>query len=345
MKRITLIITTITAAVWLTGCQPATNAPANATNTNTNAAKPAAAAPTVENLMAMEKAANEAWSKADGKWFQDNLSDKFVMYTNGTRLDRDSSIKMITSSKCDVKKMDLTEPQMAKINDDTYVITYKGAFDGSCTMDGKTETLPANVRAASVVTRSGDKWLAVWHGENPIMDPKAPPPPAKPDDKKSAAAKPADKKADANTAANSNSAANTNSAPAAPARSANTDALARLHQGGWEAWKNKDAAYFQTNLTSGFVFSDPMGGWHTKADAIKLWTETMKCNGITKVAFTDAVATSISPTLELLTGKGTADGTCDGQKNGDLYTTAFYVKEGDTWKLAFMHESLPMPGM
>ena len=45
-----------------------------------------------------------------------------------------------------------------------------------------------------------------------------------------------------------------------------------------------------------------------------------------------------------LTGKGEADGSCDGQKNGPLYTTAFYVKEGDAWKLAFMFEALPTPG-
>jgi hypothetical protein len=52
----------------------------------------------------------------------------------------------------------------------------------------------------------------------------------------------------------------------------------------------------------------------------------------------------ISPTVEILTLTGSADGTCDGQKNGDLYQTAVYVKEGDTWKLAYMMES-PAMGM
>jgi ketosteroid isomerase-like protein len=344
MKRSTLIITTITAAIWFTGCQPATNAPANTANTNTNTAKPAAAAPTADALLALERQANEAYFKGDGKFFEGMLSDKFVMYIPGAgRFGKAESVKEISGVKCDVKDgWKLEEPQMAKIDADTYSITSKGTFDGSCTSERGTEKLPSPVRVSSVYTRSGDKWLAVWHGENPIIDPNAPPPPpAKAGDKK-AEPKPADK--NANAAANSNSAANT--APAAPAKSANTEALARLHQSGWEAWKNKDAKFFETNLTPGFVFIDPIGGWHgNKADTIKYWTETMKCEGITKVAFTDAVATSISPTLELLTGKGTADGTCDGQKNGDLYTTAFYVKEGDAWKLAFMHESLPMPGM
>jgi hypothetical protein len=68
----------------------------------------------------------------------------------------------------------------------------------------------------------------------------------------------------------------------------------------------------------------------------------MKCEGVTNVKVSDGFSTSISPTVEILTLKGNADGTCDGQKNGDLYQTAVYLKEGDTWKLAYMMES---PGM
>ena len=237
-----------------------------------------------------------------------------------------------------------TEPQMAKIDNDTYVLSYKGTFDGTCTMDGKTESCRSPVRAASVLRpqrrqMAGD--LARRKSDHRPEERRRQPPrpttrrrPMHP--RLTEKRLPIQRKFEFKHRL----------APAAPAKSANTDALAKLHQAGWEAWKNKDAKYFEANLTSGFVFSDPAGGWHgNKADTIKYWTEGMKCEGITKVSFTDAVATSISPTLELLTGKGTADGTCDGQKNGDLYTTAFYVKEGDAWKLAFMHESLPMPGM
>jgi len=35
--------------------------------------------------------------------------------------------------------------------------------------------MPSPVRAASLWVRSGDKWLAVYHGEVPIVDPKNPP--------------------------------------------------------------------------------------------------------------------------------------------------------------------------
>lgn len=319
-------------AVFVTSCTPPAVNNANAGNTNTNTTT--AAAPTVDSLMAFDKAANEAWAKSDTKWFQDNLSTKFVMYEMGQRMTKDDVIKMIGSNKCDIKSMNLTEPAMHKINDDTYALTYKGTFDGTCTMDGKTEKIPTEVRAATVVIREGGKWMGAWHGETPIVDPKNPPAPH---------SAPADKPA-ANTSSNMASNSNSNSAaPAAPAKSANSDALAKLHQAGWEAFKNKDAKWFNEHLTEGAAFVDPFGGVHTgKANVVKLWTETMKCEGITKVNVTDAVATSLSPTAEILTLKGNADGTCDGQKNGDLYQTAVYIKEGDEWKLAFMFETLPM---
>ena len=86
-----------------------------------------------------------------------------------------------------------------------------------------------------------------------------------------------------------------------------------------------------------------LGGWTSgKGSVIKLWTETMKCDGITKVSVSDGFATEISPNVELLTLKGTADGTCDGQKNGTLNQSAVYTMENGDWKLAFMFESPAM---
>ena len=173
---------------------------------------------------------------------------------------------------------------------------------------------------------------------------KAAPPPAdekKAEPKKEEAKKEEPKKDDKATA-NSNAAAP--AAPAKPVADANTDALTKMHNSGWEAFKNKDAKWFDANMTTDFSFVDPIGGWHSgKAGAIKQWTETMKCEGITKASFTDTFASAASPTVEILTGKGTADGTCDGMKNTDIWQTAIYVKEGEAWKLAFMFESMPPP--
>ncbi|HEX3101796.1 MAG TPA: nuclear transport factor 2 family protein [Pyrinomonadaceae bacterium] len=341
MRRLGYIVLFALAAISFAACgAPATNAPANAnanSNSNANAAKPVAAAPTADALFALDKQANEAYIKGDGKFFEGFLTDKFVMYEGGQRMGRADVTTMIASNKCDVKDgWKLEEPQMEMIDADTYAMTYKATFDGSCTFNGKTEKIPSPVRSGSVYVRSGDKWLAVFHGENLIIDPKAPPPPPA----KAAPAKKEEAKKD-DKAANSN--ANAAPAPAKPTADPNTDALTKLHLSGWEAFKAKDAKKFTEITTANLTFVDALGGVTSgQANVIKLWTETLNCQGITKVSFTDGFASAVSPTVEILTGKGNADGTCAGQKNGDLYNTAVYVKEGDAWKMAFLFESMPM---
>ena len=338
MKRLVQIVLIATTAISFAACGgAANNAPANA-NSNANAAKPSAAAPTADALLALDKAAAGAWIKGDAKYFDGFLSDKFVSYEGGHRTGKADVAKMIGESKCDVKDgWKLEEPQMASIDADTYVLTYKGTFDGSCTgADGKSMKIPSPTRAASVYVRNGDKWQGIFHGENLIIDPKNPPkaaPPAPP-------AKKEEPKKDDKAAANSNAAP---VAPAKPVADANTAALVTLHTSGWEAFKAKDAKKFDELLTANMVNVDPIGGVVSgKANVIKQWTETMKCEGITKVSVADGFASAISPTVELFTLKGHADGSCDGQKNGDLYQATVYVKEGDAWKLAFMFEAPSM---
>ncbi len=328
MKKMISILIAALAALSFVACggtadnKPA-NSNANANATNTNVAKPVAAAPTKEALLDMEKKANEAWTKGDTAHFEGMLSDKFVSFNMGQRMDKAGELKMIAAVKCDVKSSSLDDAQMTKINDDAYALVYKSTFDGTCTWEGKTEKIPSPSRAASVWVRDGDKWKGAFHSETLIIDPKAPPPPpAKTEAKKE------EPKKDGETKKES---------------PGNTDTLVKLHQAGWEAFKARDAKYFNDNLASSFSFVDPAGNFvATKADAIKGWTETMKCEGITTVKVSDGMASAISPTLEVLTAKGTADGTCDGRKNGPLWQSAVYAKEGETWKLVFMFESPAM---
>jgi ketosteroid isomerase-like protein len=338
MKKISLIILSVAVSMFFAACEPpASKTGTNNATANANAAKPAASAPAADTLLALDKQANEAFFKGDGKYFDGFLSDKFVSYDSGNRRAKTDLVKMIDGNKCDVKTWSLDDPKMAKIDDDNYVLSYKGTFDGSCTgADGKSMKIPSPVRAATVWTRNGEKWQASFHGETLIIDPKNPPaaPAAetKEEPKKEEAKKEDDKPA-----------ANTAESPAKPASDANTDALVKIHTSGWEAFKAKDAKKFDEIVSSNMSIVDPLGNWISgKADVIKQWTETMKCEGITKVSVTDGFASALSPTVELLTLKGTADGTCDGQKNGPLYQSAVYVKEGDAWKLVFMFESPAM---
>jgi ketosteroid isomerase-like protein len=345
MKRILLFVFVTFSALAFAACGgTAENKPANIANTaNANAAKPAAAAPTADALLALDKQLSEAWIKGDTKVFETMLSDKFVSFDSGIRYSKAEIVKMIGETKCEVKDWKLEDPQMSMVDADTYVISYKGTFDGSCTgKDGKSMKIPSPTRAASVFVRSGDKWVGAFHGENVIIDPKNPPaPPAadkKAEPKKEEAKKEEPKKDDKAPAI-----ANTAAVPAKPTADANTDALVKIHSAGWEAFKAKDAKKFEEMSTANLSIVDPMGTWMSgKAAVIKHWTETMKCEGITKTSVSDGFASAISPTVELLTLKGSSDGTCDGQKNGPLWQTAIYVKEGDAWKLAFMFEALAM---
>jgi Domain of unknown function (DUF4440) len=344
MKRAVCTFALAVVSAFLAGCgAPATTPASNTTaNLNSNASsKPVAAAPTKEALLDMDRKANEAYMKGDSQFFQDMMSDKFIMYEGGNRITKNDSVKMIGGLKCDFKDLKLDEPQMSMVDADTYVVSYKTTANGRCNTGpaGSMAKIPSPVRSASVYIRQGDKWAAAFHGENLIFDPKnMPSAPAAGEKNREAPAKDAKPPANANTS----SPASPIGVSSQPAPDPNTDALVKIHTSGWEAFKAKDAKKFDDITTPSFSFVDAIGTWYSGRSAVvNHWTSEMKCEGINNVKVSDGVATGLSPTVEVLTLKGTADGTCDGVKNGDLYQTAIYVKEGDMWKLAFMFESMP----
>jgi ketosteroid isomerase-like protein len=328
MKRVFCLALIALGVIWIASCEnrPATNTGntnANA-NSNANANKTTAAAPSKDALFEMDKKANEAFYKGDSKFFEGFLGDKFVMYEAGHKMDRAALLKMVAETKCEVKTWSLEEPEMVVVDPDTAVIVYKSNFDGTC----NGQKMPSPMRAASVYTRSGDKWVGAYHAETPIMDPKSPqkmPPPPPPP--------PADKK-DSNTASNSNADAK----PAAPAPDPNTDALVALEKSGWEAWKARDAKKLEeiTMKTLGFI--GPFGNYTAnQAETLKSWTEG-KCE-IKSVDVTNPSVTMLSPTVAMMNFKGIADGSCDGMKLVPVWGTNIYVKDGGNWKLAFGFET------
>jgi hypothetical protein len=336
MKKTLRFILLAAASTLFAACgAPPANTGAN--NANTNTTKPVAAAPTADALMALDKQANEAYVKGDSKFFEGMLSDKFVILTGGgQRMDKAATVKMIAGVKCDIKSMDLTEPAMSMIDADTYALSYKATWDGTCNGPESTRPMkvPSPIRSASIWVRSGDKWQAVFHGENLIVDPKNPPkaPPATPPKKE-------EPKQDDKTAANSNTAANTTAPAPALAKAtpdANTDALLKIELALWEAWKAHDAKKLDELMAREVSFVNIFGtALATRSDALKDWTGA-GCQ-VKSVSVTDGFATALSPTVEMLTRKGTADGTCGGQEIGGtaIWGVSIYVKDGDAWKFAF----------
>ncbi len=269
--------------------------------------------------MALEKEANEAYVKGDSKFFEEMLSDKFVILANGQRLDKATTVKLIAGLKCDIKSMDLGEPAMSMIDADTYAVSYKATWEGTCNeLDGKPMKVPSPVRSASIWIRSGDKWRAVFHGENLIVDPKAPPPPPAPAPNKEGRRRKSRRKT---TRLRLNQIRLDTAAPARATpdvkRGANTDALVAVELALWEAWKEHDAKKLDALMTRDVSFVNIFGTYlGTKADALKDWTG----NGceVKSVSVSDGFATALSPTVEMLTRKGTADGTCGGQNIGGV---------------------------
>jgi hypothetical protein len=311
MKTVVITIFLGLAALVFAACGPA--AENTSANKNADTSKP-----TADALLALDKQANEAYIKGDSKFFERMLSNKFVMHEGGQQMDKAAVIKMITSNKCDVKDWKLEDPQMAKIDADTYVLSYKGTFDGSCTAPGgKSMKVPSPIRAATIWARTGDTWQAAFHGENLIFDPKNSPP-AKAKGNKEKPTK------DAKAAAMK------------PAADPGTAAMMAIEKSVWEAWMAKDAAKLEGLTTRDLSFQNIFGTYFAnKADTIKDWTSA-RCD-IKSVSVTDGTGALLSPTVGLLSRTGTAEGTCDGQKLASvpIYGTSVYVKDGDSWKLAF----------
>ena len=313
------------AALFVAACAPSENKPvanvANAGNSNVNATRPASAPPTREALMAVEKGAWEAWKNRDAKFFEENMSAKFIGFGPNGRTDKAGSIRSLTEQKCEIRSYTLADEQMKPVGADAALLTYTAKQDYTC--DGKVG--PPSVRALAVYIREGDKWKNTYYNEVPVIDPKT----AKPEAPKAAAPKPA-----ANAAANSN--VNTSGSPAAaPATGGMTDAYMALAKKGWEAWKARDAKTLDEITSKDVAYVDLFGKFTaTKSEVLKVWTEP-KCE-IQSVSVSDGKSVDLAQDAAILTFKGEATGTCEGQKLTPVWETAVLIKEGDAWKALFI---------
>jgi hypothetical protein len=286
--------------------------------TGAGVTKPAAAAETADALLALDNQANAAYLRSDSKFFEGMLSDKFVMREGGRQMDKAAVVKLIAGNKCNVKGWRLEDPQMARIDADIYVLSYRGTFDGSCTgPDGKLK-IPSPIRAATVWIRAGGMWRAAFHGQDPIFDAKNPPLPATADGKKKT-------KKDDKAMPSANIAADPSTA-----------AMMAVEKSVWEAWKAKDAKKLEELTTADLTFQNIYGAYFAnKADTLKNWTSAY-CD-IKSVSVADGAGTLLSPKVGILSRTGTAEGTCNGQNLPPvpIYGTSVYVKDGDSWRLAF----------
>ena len=138
-----------------------------------------------------------------------------------------------------------------------------------------------------------------------------------------------------NTPVNNSNSTNAaqNTAPARPTK----DALATLEKSAYEAWKSKDAKFWETFLSDKFV-GYGSNGKLDKASATKEYTGA-DCE-IKSYALSDEQMTPLANDVALITYKTAVDGTCGGQKVPvNRRAAGVYVREGDKWKGAFHAEA------
>ncbi len=259
--------------------------------------------PTKEALLALEKSAYEAWKAKSPSFWGTFLADNFVGFGTAGRIDKAGAMKEYGETPCDVKSFTLSDEQMTPLGDDAAYLTYKTTIDATC--GGK--PVPKNSMATGLYLRVGSGWKGAFHAETPIIDPKAPPAPAKTEPAKTADdAKPA-------------------------------DPFMASEQIAWNAWKNKDADALNNYAAKSLTFISPAGQRLDRAAAMKSWTDDNKCE-INSISLTDGSRVSLGKDLILFTYKAAVDGKCDGQSVPTVWNATIYTKEDETWKATFLHE-------
>jgi len=122
-------------------------------------------------------------------------------------------------------------------------------------------------------------------------------------------------------------------APAAPT----LDALVALEKSAYEAWKSKDAAFWDTFLSDQFVGYGASG----KLDKASAKVEYVGADcEIGSYAVSDEQMRRLGDDVALLTHKTTLDGTCGGQAvPAESWAATVYVRDGDRWQGAFHAEA------
>jgi hypothetical protein len=120
---------------------------------------------------------------------------------------------------------------------------------------------------------------------------------------------------------------------AAPAK----DALVALEKSAYQAWKSKDAKFWDAFLSDNFVGYGSSGRLD-KASATQEYTGA-DCE-IKSYALSDEQLNLLGKREALITYKATIDGTCGGQKlPPNSWAASVYVRDGDRWKNVFHAES------
>ncbi len=108
-----------------------------------------------------------------------------------------------------------------------------------------------------------------------------------------------------------------------------------LEKSGWEAWKNKNAAWFKINTTDNFL-SVSSGGISNKAQVVK--STATDCD-VKTVSLADFTFVVLNKKTVVLTYIAIQDGVCGNSKLTKVRAAATYIKQGGKWLEAFYMET------
>src|SRR5687768_12327605 len=135
-----------------------------------------------------------------------------------------------------------------------------------------------------------------------------------------------------NTVTNTNT--NTNTAPKAAVPTA--EALMVLENKAWEAYKNKDAKFFEGFLAENLI-SGSGEGTMPRAEAVKMITG--HSDEVKSFTLSDPRVTPVGADAAVLTYKGVVEGTQNGKALPSPVTVAtVFVRSGSDWKAVYHNE-------
>ena len=107
-----------------------------------------------------------------------------------------------------------------------------------------------------------------------------------------------------------------------------------LEKQGWEAWKNKDSAWYQTNITEDALHVHG-AGVSTKAQLI---SNLAACE-VKSVSLNDFKFLMVNKDAALITFTGMQDAVCGGKTQpATVRASSLYVKRGGKWLNVFYTE-------
>jgi len=260
--------------------------------------QPATSDHLVDQIGALEERSYAAWKSRDAKFWTAFLSEKFVGWGPAGRVDKRTALPVLNGTSCKIASYRLSDKQVTRLTPGAAVLTHRTEVDGTCS--GK-PVVPASYTVTAYVREAG-QWKAAFRAQAAVVDPMK-------------ATRPA--ASDLWTGGPTST-------------DAATQTLQAREQAVVNAWKDHDtgrmAELFGPSVQFVDIYGDHIG---TRAAALKAWSGE-GCN-VKSFDISGAKATLFAPDFGVLTYRSTWDGKCFGQDLWPIWSSAFYVRHGDTW--------------